>query len=167
MRNTKIYFITALSLFAAISAQNPIDIYLSGNNALTVVGNIQDGVNQPRDLDFHPTIDYQLWVLNQGENAYSNNSQYIANVCVPENSTLTFRIYDSYGDGWNGNVLTVGSQTPFTGPTNSCSEVQCICVAYGSACCPESCIQGDGGDLFSDWYPDWPPSWCSTSDVCI
>ena len=82
-----------------IYAQNPIDNYLSGNYALTVIGDFDDGVDKPRDLDFHPTIDNQLWVLNQGEDTYVNNTQYITNVCVPENADLTFTIYDSYGDG--------------------------------------------------------------------
>ena len=99
MYNIKKYFITALSLITLISAQNPIDNYLSGNNALTVVGNIQDGVNQPRDLDFHPTIDNQLWVLNKGADSYDSNSSYSENVCVSEYSDVTFTIYDSYGDG--------------------------------------------------------------------
>ena len=85
MVTNRIYFIVILSLFAFISAQNPIDNYLSGNNTLTVIGDFGDGVDKPRDLDFHPTIDNQLWILNQGEDSYANNTQYTADVCVPEN----------------------------------------------------------------------------------
>ena len=99
MKTNKLLNILIISFCAIISAQNPIDNYLSGNNTLTVIGSFEDGIDKPRDLDFHPTLDNQLWVLNQGEDAYSNNSQYVANVCVPENSNLTFTIYDSYGDG--------------------------------------------------------------------
>ena len=94
----KNYIIFILSLSISV-AQNPIDNYLPGNNSLTVIGSFEDGVDKPRDLDFHPTIDNQLWILNQGEDAYGNNSQYSTNICVPENSNLTFTIYDSYGDG--------------------------------------------------------------------
>ena len=97
MNINKIRFISILCLCAGILAQNPIDNYLSGNNTLTVIGDIGDGVNKPRDLDFHPTIDNQLWILNEGADSYSNNTQYIADVCVPENSDITFTIYDSYG----------------------------------------------------------------------
>jgi len=64
----KIRFISILCLCAGIFAQNPIDNYLSGNNTLTVIGGFGDGVDKPRDLDFHPTIDNQLWILNQGRN---------------------------------------------------------------------------------------------------
>ena len=93
-------FITAIFIICSFMyAQDPIDNYLSGNYILTVIGDFDDGVDKPRDLDFHPTIDNQLWILNQGEDVYVNNSQNIMNVCVPENSDLTFVIYDSYGDG--------------------------------------------------------------------
>ena len=80
-------------------AQNPIDSFLSGNNTFVIVGDISDGVADPRDLDFHPTRENELWVLNKGGTAYSSNTQYIENVCVPQNSNVTFTIYDSYGDG--------------------------------------------------------------------
>ena len=145
MRNTKIYFITALSLFVAISAQNPIDNYLSGNNALTVVGNIQDGVNQPRDLDFHPTIDYQLWVLNQGEDAYENNSSYSEDVCVPENSNIYFTIYDSYGDGiccsygvGSYQVIACGNTLASGGNFNSMES-----TSFNVGACENPCPSGE------------------------
>jgi hypothetical protein len=96
MNINKIRFISILGLYAGIFAQNPIDNYLSGNNTFTVIGNIGDGVDKPRDLDFHPTIDNQLWILNEGAESYANNTQYVADVCVPENSDITFTIYDSY-----------------------------------------------------------------------
>ena len=85
MNINKFYIILIISFCTIISAQNPIDNYLSGNNTLTLIGDFEDGVDKPRDLDFHPTLDNQLWILNQGEDSYSNNSQYVANLWVPEN----------------------------------------------------------------------------------
>ena len=91
--------ILIMSLFSFLYSDNPIDNYLLGNNNLIVVGDFDDGIDKPRDLDFHPTIDNQLWILNQGDDAYINNSENILSLCLPENSELTFTINDSYGDG--------------------------------------------------------------------
>jgi len=96
----KKYYILLILIISTMSiAQNPIDAFLSGNNTFVIVGGISDGVAEPRDLDFHPTRENELWVLNKGGTAYSSNTQYIENVCVPQNSNVTFTIYDSYGDG--------------------------------------------------------------------
>ena len=92
-------FILMLTINSLLFSQNPLDNYLIGNNNLTVIGDFQNGVEKPRDLDFHPTINNQLWVLNKGEDAYTNNSENIVSICVPEDSELTFIIYDSDGDG--------------------------------------------------------------------
>ena len=94
-----LYVLIILNLFSFLYSDNPIDNYLLGNNNLIVVGNFGDGIDKPRDLDFHPTHENELWVLNEGFDYYDNNSQYSETVCVPENSELTFTIYDSYGDG--------------------------------------------------------------------
>jgi len=55
--------IMLISILGVLYSQNPIDNYLSGNISSTVVGTAQDGVNKPRDLDFHPTHENELWVL--------------------------------------------------------------------------------------------------------
>lgn len=91
--------IIIFSILSVIFSQNPLDNYLSGSILSTVFGSTQDGINQPRDLDFHPTRENELWVLNQGSSGYDSNAQYSETVCVPENTDLTFIIYDSYGDG--------------------------------------------------------------------
>ena len=93
------YLLIILNLFSFLYPDNPIDNYLLGSNNLIVVGDFEDGIDKPRDLDFHPTISNQLWVLNQGEDVYINNSENIFSLCIPENTELTFTIYDSYGDG--------------------------------------------------------------------
>ena len=45
---------------------------------------------KPRDLDFHPAIENQLWVLNQGDERYENNTENILSVCIEENSEMFF-----------------------------------------------------------------------------
>ena len=84
-----------------LQSQNIIDAYLIGNNTTTLRGTQQDGLMTPRDLDFHKDVDRQneLWVINEGATPYGNNTQYVEIVCIPQNSNVTFTIYDSYGDG--------------------------------------------------------------------
>ena len=84
-----------------LQSQNIIDAYLIGNNTTTLRGTQQDGLMTPRDLDFHKDVDRQneLWVINEGATPYGNNIQYVETVCIPQNSNVTFTIYDSYGDG--------------------------------------------------------------------
>ena len=87
-------FILLCLIINVLYAQNSIDNYLLDNNNFTIIGNFDDGIEKPRDLDFHPTIDNQLWVLNQGEDTYMNNTENIFSICLPENSELNFTIYD-------------------------------------------------------------------------
>ncbi len=43
-----------------------IDQYLTDTLTFTVIGDATDGLNKPRDLDFHPTLsNYELWVVNE------------------------------------------------------------------------------------------------------
>ena len=92
------FFIYILIISYCFS-QNPIDFYLYGDNIHTIIGGFQNGIDKPRDLDFNPLHDNELWILNEGESPYANNTEYINYVCVPENSELMFTIYDSYSDG--------------------------------------------------------------------
>ena len=84
-----------------LQSQNIIDTFLIGNNTTTLRGTQQDGLITPRDLDFHKDIDRQneLWIINEGGTPYGSNTPYIETVCIPQNSNVTFTIYDSYGDG--------------------------------------------------------------------
>ena len=95
----KYYFLSIFIISTISIAQNPIDGFLSGHNTFVLVGDVSNEIFEPRDLDFHPTRENELWVLNKGGSPYSSNTQYIENVCVPQNSNVTFTIYDSYGDG--------------------------------------------------------------------
>ena len=45
-------------------SQNSIDDYLNGNNNHVIIGGFEDGIDKPRDLDFHPTIDNQLSITS-------------------------------------------------------------------------------------------------------
>ena len=67
------YLNTILFFFSILFSQNSIDNYLNGNNNHITVGVFDDGIEKPRDLDFHPIIENQLWVLNQGDERYQNN----------------------------------------------------------------------------------------------
>ncbi|HXH18770.1 MAG TPA: T9SS type A sorting domain-containing protein [Chitinophagales bacterium] len=43
-----------------------VDQYLEDTLTFTVIGDASDGLNKPRDLDFHPTLTkYELWVINE------------------------------------------------------------------------------------------------------
>ena len=95
----KYCYLPIFLIFTICIAQNPIDAFLTGNNTFVLAGDGSNEIFEPRDLDFHPTRENELWVLNKGGNPYSSNTQYIENVCVPQNSNVTFTIYDSYGDG--------------------------------------------------------------------
>ena len=97
MKHYKVNIILIILTFCM--NQNPIDLYIDSNHVHKVIGNLEDGVENPRDLDFHPTIDNQLWVLNQGEDAYPNNSEVYSSFCIPLNKLLSFTIYDSDDDG--------------------------------------------------------------------
>jgi len=145
MNINKIRFISILCLYAGIFAQNPIDNYLSGNNTFTVIGDIGDGVDKPRDLDFHPTLDNQLWILNEGADSYASNTQYIADVCLPENSDITFTIYDSYGDGiccsygiGSYSVLACGTTYASGGNFNSSQS-----TSFNVGACDDNCSSGE------------------------
>ena len=140
------YVLIILNLFSFLYSDNPIDNYLLGNNNLIVVGDFDDGIDKPRDLDFHPTIDNQLWVLNQGEDIYINNSENIYSLCIPENSELTFTIFDSYGDGiccesGQGSYLVSACENIYaTGGDFEDSESTSFNVG---ANCQNSCLLGE------------------------
>ena len=41
--------------YGVINAQNPIDAYLTGTPTYATVGTSTNKLNNPRDLEFHPT----------------------------------------------------------------------------------------------------------------
>ena len=138
--------ILIISLNSFLFSENPIDNYLIGNNNLTVIGNFDDGIEKPRDLDFHPTINNQLWVLNQGEDVYVNNSENIFSICIPENSELIFTIYDSHGDGiccesGEGSYLVSACETVYASGGDF-ENIESTSFNVGSDC-SNSCLFGE------------------------
>lgn len=58
------------TIVIAAPIPNIIDSYLTFVSKKTIIGNSTKGVNQPRDLDFHPVLSrYELWVINKGTEA--------------------------------------------------------------------------------------------------
>ena len=65
-----------LQFVSFLQSQSSIDAFLIGNNTTTLRGSQQDGLDTPRDLDFHKDADRQneLWVINEGASAYASNT---------------------------------------------------------------------------------------------
>jgi hypothetical protein len=113
---------------------NIIDSYLTYVSKKTIIGNSTKGVNQPRDLDFHPILSrYELWVINKGTESSGGSTVKFSNagltgqtskyqkdgnsyhfMSLPtgiafsenENFATSTGVYDANHDGGN----------PFTGP---------------------------------------------------
>lgn len=113
---------------------NIVDSYLSFVSKKTIIGNSSKGVNQPRDLDFHPSLNrYELWIINKGTEASGGSTVKFSNAGLPgqtsksqkdgnsyhfmslptgiafsenENFATSTGVYDANHDGGN----------PFTGP---------------------------------------------------
>lgn len=67
---------------------NLIDRYLTDTLTYTIIGNISDGVNMPRDLDFHPVLsNYDLWVINEG-NDFGGSTVTFFNAGRPTQTSL-------------------------------------------------------------------------------
>ena len=127
---------------------NPIDYYIYGNNDYTVIGGFQNGIDKPRDLDFNPIRDNELWVLNEGESPLTNNTEHVESVCVPENSEIRFTIYDSYSDGiccesGNGFYEVIGCDNLFaSGGDFESSESTIFTVGVScNSICPNGSVE--------------------------
>ncbi len=145
-------------LLAFIYAQNPIDLYNNSIHTHTLIGTIEDGIEKPRDLDFHPIIDNQLWVLNQGEDAYQNNSQNTRSVCIPINLNLIFTIFDSDDDGIccesgeGSYIISDCNNTYASGGDYESSESTSFVV---ESSCPNSCAEDESIIQITINTDDW------------
>ena len=114
---------------------NYIDDYIGASPVLTVIGNIADGIDVPRDLDFHPVLTrYELWVILKSTENSGGKTVKFTNAGQPGQTSLL----QQDGNAWhfmslptgiafsdNENFSTSpgvydanhGSGTPFTGPT--------------------------------------------------
>ncbi len=128
-QHKKINLVIVLFLLNGIGfSQNPIDAFIFGIPEISLEGTATEGLKTPRDLDFHTNASRlrELWVLNEGDQPYSNNTQYNEIVCVPNNTNLTFGIFDSQNDGiccgfgiGNYEVIACGSTVASGGDFNS------------------------------------------------
>lgn len=119
---------------------NVIDGYIGVDISTTVINAPSDGVDTPRDLDFHPILsDFELWVINKGtENSGGSTVRF-------ENAGMLdqWSEYEEDGNAWHFMSLPTGISfgenenfatspgvydanhdggTPFTGPTLWSSE---------------------------------------------
>ena len=76
------------------------------------------------------------WNIYDGETLVATGgAPYADQVCLNEGICYSVQMHDSYGDTWNGNILTIGDFT-FDGPENECSYE---CYAEGLFSLDGSC----------------------------
>lgn len=46
-------------------------------------------------------------LIDSSSQVYANNTNYVEQLCLEENSCYQFHLYDSYGDGWNGGNYSI------------------------------------------------------------
>jgi hypothetical protein len=114
---------------------NVIDGYLDIDATATIINSPNDGVDTPRDLDFHPTLTrFELWVLNKGTENSGGSTVRFENVGFGDQDSE----YEQDGNAWhfmslptalafgeNGNFATSpgvydanhDGGGPFTGPS--------------------------------------------------
>lgn len=117
------------------SIPNVIDGYLDISPSVTVINSPADGVNTPRDLDFHPVLTrFELWVLNKGTENSGGSTVRFENAGMPDQDSE----YEEDGNNWHFMSLPTGiafgenenfgtspgvfdanhdGGTPFTGPS--------------------------------------------------
>lgn len=72
---------------------------------LTIIGSIEEGVNKPTDLDFHPTLSrYELWVINRGTENTGGSTVIFHNAGQPD-QTEEFEVD---GNAWHFMSLPSG-----------------------------------------------------------
>jgi hypothetical protein len=87
-----------------------------------------------------------LWNIYDGETLVaSGGAPYEDEVCLNDGICYSVQMHDSYGDTWNGNILTIGDNT-FEGPENGCGYE---CFAEGFFSLDNSC--DNGGDTEGPW----------------
>jgi hypothetical protein len=114
---------------------NVIDGYLNSTPEINVISGPGDGVNTPRDLDFHPILSrFELWVINKGTEGSGGSTVRFENVGFADQDSES----ESDGNAWHFMSLPTGiafgenenfgtspgvhdanhdGGTPFTGPS--------------------------------------------------
>ena len=116
------------------SIPNLIDSYLWGPPQTTMIGNAADGLDGPRDLDFHPELSRkELWVISKETESFGGTTVTYSNAGLSSQTSL----YRKDGNSWHFMSLPTGlafsdngnwanspgvfdanhnGGTPFTGP---------------------------------------------------
>lgn len=90
------------------TAQEPIDAYIDKPIELTVIAKVNDGLETPYDLDFHPDAKrpFELWVLNRGT-SYMGSTVTLYNAGTPQQKANYLQ------DSYNGHFMTYPSAIAF------------------------------------------------------
>ena len=91
--------------------------------------------------------DGNIVASGSGNSDLGFNVTYSVCVDLPEDYVVTMT--DSYGDGWNGNVLNIGG-TEYTGPGAELAADESVVESVGVCCSP---ITVDGGSFQNE--VDW------------
>lgn len=93
-----------------LSAQSPLDEYVNNStgNTYVTVADVSNQVSNAVDLDWHPTRDNELWILNQGTDNSGGTSVIITDAGLPSQSTQ----YRKDGNSWH--FLAQGSSLAFS-----------------------------------------------------
>ncbi|MDQ3142863.1 MAG: T9SS type A sorting domain-containing protein [Bacteroidota bacterium] len=125
----------AKTIFIGDPIPDIIDSYLTFATKNTIIGNNSEGVNEPRDLDFHPILNrFELWIINKGTEASGGSTVKFSNAGLPGQTSLLQKDGNTYhfmslptGIAFSENENFATSTgvfdanhsggTPFTGPT--------------------------------------------------
>lgn len=76
---------------------NIVDSYLSFVSKKTIIGNSSRGVNEPRDLDFHPVLSrYELWVILKGTETSGGRTVKFSKAGLPGQTSIVQKDGNSY-----------------------------------------------------------------------
>ena len=79
-------------------------------NDVVVVGGLWDTEYELTNLELATTyeVSVQAYCAGVGISEWTNPVSFTTDLCAPENQCeITYELADSYGDGWNGNTLSV------------------------------------------------------------
>jgi len=91
---------------------NTINNNPSGNTGVEITVNVGGG-------NYQSEVSWDIYDPSSGTVIVSGGCPYSSTVCIPTANlgSLQFRMYDSYGDGWNGNTYTLSGNATLSGQT--------------------------------------------------
>jgi len=134
--------VTSLSI---ATAQNPLDTYITGNPTFVTIGTTANKVLAPKDLDFHPTRQDEIWVLNRGTGTSATSSGGSVVIFEKQNETTyksKYKVDKSYTHFMNySNAIAMGAMSTVPNGSGSNTGGSNIQMAI-------SCEGTNGGDNF-------------------